>query len=155
MKQYFLDFFRYNDWAFRQLLKSIVTLPEKDELVRLLGHLIAAQDRWLNRVTKEADDGAHSWTGSTIPMEELETRWDSSVTKWLRLLNESDEAILENYIVFKRPSDSKSMRIKLRDIILQINYHSIGHRAQINRLIREQGQKPPQIDYVLTVLEEL
>jgi|WetSurMetagenome_2_1015567.scaffolds.fasta_scaffold1253861_1 uncharacterized damage-inducible protein DinB len=155
MKQYLLDFFKFNDWANRKVFESIAELPEKDEVVRLLGHIITAQDRWLNRVTKEVDDSAQSWAGPAIPLEELETRWSAGISKWLKLLENSDEAILENYIAFVRPSDSKSLKIKLRDIMLQLNYHSIGHRAQINRLIREQGHKPPQTDYIFTVLQEL
>jgi uncharacterized damage-inducible protein DinB len=36
------------------------------------------------------------------------------------------------------------------DIALQLNYHSIHHRAQMQVLIRQQGMEPDFIDYIGT-----
>jgi uncharacterized damage-inducible protein DinB len=155
MKTYLIELLRYNDWAFLKLLDSIQQLPNKEEIIKLMGHLIYAQNRWYNRVTKEYDDSSFTWSGSQISLEQLKPAWDESVNKWLQLLENDKEYPLDKDIIFSRPSDSKNMQIKLRDIILQINYHSIGHRAHINRIMREQGVTPPQTDYVLTVLREL
>jgi len=58
-------------------------------------------------------------------------------------------------IIFTRPNDGKKMAVILRDLFLQLNYHSIHHRAQINSLISKQGIKPPATDYILTVLKEV
>ena len=39
---------------------------------------------------------------------------------------------------------------RLIDIALQLNYHSIHHRAQMQMLIRQQGIEPDFIDYIGT-----
>jgi uncharacterized damage-inducible protein DinB len=69
MKQYLIDFFKYNDWANRKLLESIRQLPDNVEAVKLFNHLIAAQNKWLNRITKEKDDNAIVWFDKMIPAD--------------------------------------------------------------------------------------
>jgi uncharacterized damage-inducible protein DinB len=46
------------------------------------------------------------------------------------------------------------MQLKIKDLMLQLNYHCIHHRAQVNTLISKQGIKPPATDYIFTVLQE-
>jgi uncharacterized damage-inducible protein DinB len=154
MKRYLIDFFKFNDWANRKLLDTIKNIPDKEEPVKLFGHIIMAQNRWYNRITKKHDDSTQSWSGSVIPLDQLEGAWSDSLGKLIHILESGDETILENKIVFRRPSDSKDMIVKMQDIMLQLNYHSVGHRAQINRIIRLQGVTPPATDYILTVLKE-
>ncbi len=154
MKQYLIDFFKYNDWAYRKILSEIASVPDKDEVLKLLDHVIMAQKRWYNRVVKEVEDASIAWTGQPIPVTELEAKWHDNSSKWLTLLDKTSEADLENYIIFTRPADGKNMKVKLRDIVLQINYHAIHHRAQISRILREMGHPIPPTDYIVTVLTE-
>jgi len=37
-----------------------------------------------------------------------------------------------------------------QDIALQLNYHSIHHRAQVQTMIRAQGLEPDFLDYIGT-----
>jgi len=155
MKQYLIDFFHYNDWANRRLLEAIKQVSEKDETVKLFSHLISAQNKWLNRVTNERTDSTNEWFGTPLELEQLESRWNESVTRWLQLLESKNEEDLETTVIFARPSDGKKLSVKLCDLVLQINYHSINHRGQILRLLREQGIKAPATDYILTVFKEV
>ena len=154
MKQYLIDFFKYNDWANRKLLESIRQLPDKEEAAKLFSHLISSQNKWLNRITEESVDASLAWFGPVFPLEQLESLWRESVDKWLQFLEGSDDPGLESQIVFQRPSDGKKLAVIIRDIALQLNYHSIHHRAQISRIMREQGLTPPATDYIFTVLKE-
>jgi uncharacterized damage-inducible protein DinB len=43
----------------------------------------------------------------------------------------------------------------LKDIALQLNYHSIQHRSQIQYLIRQQGIAPDFVDYIGTKYRKL
>jgi uncharacterized damage-inducible protein DinB len=43
----------------------------------------------------------------------------------------------------------------LKDIALQLNYHSIHHRAQIQAMIRKQGFEPEFVDYIGTVYRKI
>jgi uncharacterized damage-inducible protein DinB len=154
MKEYLISLFKYNDWAFRKLLETVKQLPDQDEAVRLLSHLIIAQNKWYDRVTKQPEDAQTAWFGVMFPITELDTKWDEVENRWLEFLQKSDEELLGNFVIFDRPSDGKSMKVKICDIMLQINYHAIGHRAQINHIIRLQGMTPPQADYIMTALSE-
>jgi uncharacterized damage-inducible protein DinB len=155
MKQYLIDFFNYNDWANRKLLESIRQLPDNGEAVKLFNHLIAAQNKWLNRITKEKDDNAIAWFDKMIPADQLENVWSDSINNWINFLEKCEDSDLETEVSFQRPGNEKKYSVKIRDLVLQINYHSIHHRAQINLIIRKQGFEPPKTDYILTVIKEL
>ncbi|MES2566708.1 MAG: DinB family protein [Bacteroidota bacterium] len=154
MKEYLLDTFIYNDWANRQLLETIFTLPEKEESIIVFSHLIVAQDKWFNRIGKEKDDHTLSWSGSVFQEEELADQWHQSVSQWIRFLESHPDSELNKDVTFIRQSDGKNMSVTIKDVMLQLNYHAIHHRAQINRMISKQGIKPPATDYIYTVLKE-
>lgn len=62
---------------------------------------------------------------------------------------------MEEYLQFTRQSDGVKMGVKIKDLALQINLHSVHHRAQINSLLSKQGIKPPATDYIFTKLQEM
>lgn len=155
MKDYLIQTFQYNHRANQQLLVAILNLPDKTEAVKLFSHLITAQDKWFNRIEKKTDDSALAWFGPVFPEQELARRWEQSVGNWINLLETKTEAGLEDQVTFTRPSDGKTMGVSLKDLALQLNYHSIHHRAQINSLISRQGIKVPVTDYIFTALREL
>ena len=154
MKQYLIDFFKYNDWANRQLIEAVKKLPEPDESVKLISHLINSQDKWLNRIMKEIDDKTLAWYDTIYQLDQLTDQWLEHMAKWIRFLEDLPEPELAGDVVFERPSDGKKFSVKISDIALQLNYHSIHHRAQICRIIRQQGQTPPSTDYILTAIKE-
>jgi uncharacterized damage-inducible protein DinB len=154
-RQYFIDFFKYNSWANTTLLDAIRQLPEQEEALSLLSHCLTAQNKWLNRITHREEDAAHAWSGTVYTLEELEHHLHDSNIEWLALLEQQSEESLAEQIVFTRSTDGKKLGAKLHDIILQVNYHSIHHRAQINKIISRQGLKPPATDYILTRMHEL
>jgi len=43
----------------------------------------------------------------------------------------------------------------LIDVVLQLNYHSIHHRAQIQAMIRQQGIEPDFLDYIGTKVRKI
>jgi uncharacterized damage-inducible protein DinB len=155
VKDYLLNTFRYNDWANQQLLEAIGTLPDKQETIKLFSHLITAQDKWFNRLVKEKDDNTFSWSAPVFPEQDLKAQWKQSVEKWIRILESHTGPELEKDIIFTRSSDRKSMSVSIKDVMLQLNYHSIHHRAQLNSLISKQGVKVPATDYIFTALKEV
>lgn len=154
MKQHLLNLFNYNDWANRQLLNSIKQLQHKEEAARLFSHLITSQNKWMNRFTKEADDNTIAWFGDVFPVDQLEDKWKESLRKWITLIESNDSKFLETDIKFYAKIKDKNLKVALRDLMLQLNYHSMHHRAQINTIIRQQGMTPPPTDYILTVFRE-
>lgn len=154
MKQHLVKLFKYNDWANRRVLGVIKQLPEPQEAARLFSHLITSQNKWMNRFTKEADDNSIAWFGEVFPLDELEDKWTESVKKWLMLLECDDEQLLEKEVIFYAKMKDRNVKVTLQDLMLQLNYHSMHHRAQINTIIRKQGLTPPVSDYILTAIQE-
>ncbi len=154
MKQYLLDTFAFNDRANRQVLGKITELPDKVEAVRLFSHLVNSQDKWLARLTQYPRDPGLSWWDPVYELEALEREWARSLGAWREFLSRQEEAALfepVRWVGF----DGAEWTAALKDIPLQLNYHSIHHRAQIQALLRAQGLTPDFVDYIGTVYRKL
>ena len=87
-------------------------------------------------------------------LEELETEWTKSLNPWLEYINEKTEEELATETVFAG-FDGGRWAASPKDIALQLNYHSIHHRAQIQTVIRNQGIEPDFVDYIGTKYRKL
>jgi uncharacterized damage-inducible protein DinB len=153
MKQYLIETFHYNNWANKQVLKLIGNLTQPAEATRFVSHLINSQNKWMARINGDENAPKMQWFSPIYPLEELERRWDESLAVWLTFLEQLPEEELERRIRFVA-ADGKSYSALIREIVLQLNYHSIHHRAQISLLLRQQGLEPPFIDYIGTVWQK-
>lgn len=154
LSEYLIDTFRYNDRANRQVLESIRNLSEKDECIKFFSHMINSQKKWMARIVEYPNNPQMSWWDPIYPLETLEEEWATSLKVWLDLLTNKGEEELEQDILFIGYDNGK-FSAKLKDIALQLNYHSIHHRAQIQGLIRAQGMDAPFVDYIGTVYKKL
>ena len=154
MKQYLLDTFKFNDQANKKALAKIRELPDKEECVKLFSHLINSQNRWMARIVQYPQDPKMSWWKPAYALDELEEEWNKSFQMWLEFLERKSEAQLfeeAKFIGF----DGGHWSAQLKDIALQLNYHSIHHRAQMQLLIRQQGLEPDFVDYIGTVYKKI
>ena len=154
MKQYLADTFRFNDRANRQVLAKVHELPEKDECVRFFSHLINSQNKWLARIMQYPKDPGMSWWDPLYALGDLEREWTRSLDAWLAFIAAKNEAELfadVKWVGF----DGGEWAALLKDIALQLNYHSIHHRAQIQAIIRGQGLEPDFVDYIGTVYRKI
>ena len=74
-------------------------------------------------------------------------------TKWINFLETQTDADIEKEIIYPAFGTGKKFKNKIREIAFQLNCHSVHHRAQIARIIREQGFTPPGTDYIFTVFK--
>ncbi|RPI19811.1 MAG: hypothetical protein EHM58_00010 [Ignavibacteriae bacterium] len=147
MKQYLIDTFKFNDWANKQLLESIKKMPDPEKAVSLFSHLINSQNKWIAGINGNPDEPNMKWFPPVYGINELEDKWNESINTWLSFLENNSEELLECEVVFSRQDGSK-FGVKINDMALQLNYHSIHHRAQIATLLREQEIPPPFLDYI-------
>jgi uncharacterized damage-inducible protein DinB len=154
MKQYLIDTFRYNDWANRKLLEKITQLPDKEESIKFFSHLINSMNKWMARILHDPNAPQMEWWKPVYSLHELEAKWNDSLLQWISLLeNKSEEEVFE--IIRFTGFDGGQWEARLKDIALQLNYHSIHHRAQIQTMIRKQGLEPDFIDYIGTVYRKI
>jgi uncharacterized damage-inducible protein DinB len=136
------------------VLEKIKLLPDKTEAVRFFSHLVNSQNKWLKRIQVYPQDPKMDWWEPLYPLEELETRWNESLGAWIHFLeNKTEEELLEEkkFVGY----DGAHWSAPLKDIALQLNYHSIHHRAQIQTIIRKQGTEPDFVDYIGTKYKRL
>lgn len=154
MKQYLIDAFKYNDWANKTVLAKIKELPDKEESVKFFSHLINSQNKWLARIVQYPQDPKMSWWKPFYELDNLEEEWNKSLQSWIDFLDSKSESELFEEVMFVG-FDGGQWTAKLADIALQLNYHSIHHRAQIQLLIRKQGLEPDFVDYIGTVYRKI
>lgn len=148
MKQYLIDTFRFNDWANRKMLAAAEAAPDKREAAAIFSHLIYAQDRWLKRTKGDPSEFQIEWWGPAYAFEDLAERWNESLNGWLDHLATLNDDDLEKQISYTPEEFDNGDSQKLRDIVLQLNYHSILHREGVALRLRDQGIKPPFVDYL-------
>ena len=154
LKEYLIRTFNYNDFANRKLLEKVRQLPDKTQCIKLISHLINCQFKWMARVNQVPNAQDMSWWEPLYALEELEVKWAESLAPWISLLDsKTEEEIMKEvrFIGF----DKGHWEAKLSDIALQLNYHSIHHRAQMQTIIRKQGLEPDFLDYIGTVYRKI
>ena len=154
MKNYLIDTFKFNDLTNKKLLEKIKSLPDKEQCIRYFSHLINSQNKWMARILQYPNDPKMDWWEPGYQFDDLEKEWDKSLQAWIEFIkNKSeDELFLESKFI---GYDGGHWSAKLTDIALQLNYHSIHHRAQMQMLIREQGLEPDFVDYIGTAYKKL
>ena len=154
LKQYLIGTFLFNDRSNKMVLEKIKELTDKTEAIRFFSHLINSQNKWLKRIQVYPQDPKMDWWEPTYQLEELESKWNESLQQWIDFLNglSEDELYEEKKFI---GYDGAHWSVPLKDIALQLNYHSIHHRAQIQTIIRKQGLVPDFVDYIGTKYKRL
>ncbi|HVY73533.1 MAG TPA: DinB family protein [Puia sp.] len=154
MKSYLIDTFKYNDATNKKLLTKIAQLKDKSEAIKFFSHLINSQYKWMARINQDPDAPKMSWWDPVYREEELEKEWTKSLNSWLDYIDSKTEKELDTEVSFIG-FDGTWWAATPKDIALQLNYHSIHHRAQMQTLIRQQGLEPDFIDYIGTKYRKL
>jgi len=154
MKEYLLETFRFNDQMNRRMLRKVKNLADKNDFTRYFSHLVNSQNKWLMRILDDSKSIGLSWWDPIYEFDDLEMKWKESVDAWIELLQRKSEDELLTEVEFTG-YDGGRWAARLIDIALQLNYHSIHHRAQMQVLIRQQGLEPDFIDYIGTKYRKL
>ncbi len=147
MKSHLLDLFAFQDIANRKIIARLGELAPADEAILLVSHLIHSQDKWLARLRQEPDANKREWFGPAFPLDTILQEWTRSVNAWTAYLQSLPAEAIEAEVIYQGLDDAR-WTAKLSDIALQLNFHGVHHRAQIQTLFRQQGLKPDFIDYI-------
>ncbi|MGZ4048833.1 MAG: DinB family protein [Bacteroidia bacterium] len=154
MKKYLIETFEYNSATNKKLLEKIAVLRDREESIKLFSHLINCQYKWLARILKDPGYEKMDWWIPVYDFDKLEEEWNKSLQNWIYYLNTKTDEELATETTFIG-YDGALWAATPKDIALQLNYHSIHHRAQIQTLIREQGVEPDFVDYIGTKYRKL
>jgi uncharacterized damage-inducible protein DinB len=149
MKEYLTETFFFNDNMNKNMLKKMNELADKEGCVKYFSHLINSQNKWMARIIQDENAPLMSWWNPIYPLDKLEEKWNESLQLWTSYLQTKTEQEIFEEVEFTG-YDGGKWSARLVDIALQLNYHSIHHRAQMQMLIRQQGIEPDFIDYIGT-----
>lgn len=154
LNSYLIDTFNFNDQVNKKLLEKIKLLNDSSEAIKLFSHLINCQYKWKARIVQDPNANKLSWWEPVYDFDKLEIEWTKSLHLWTKYIAEKTEEELSTEVTFIG-FDNTMWAATPKDIALQLNYHSIHHRAQIQTIIRQQGIEPDFVDYIGTKYRKL
>lgn len=154
MKSHLIDLFQFNDTVNRKMIAKIAQMPAQEVPIKLMSHLVHSQDKWLARLAMDPDANKREWFGPSFSLEALENEWIRSVNAWIEFLNAKTEDEVLTPVQWEG-YDGAQWEARLCDIALQLNFHGIHHRAQIQTMVRQQGLEPDFLDYIGTKYKRL
>ncbi|WP_140485163.1 DinB family protein [Flavobacterium sp. GSA192] len=140
---FFKDTFEYNYHFNQELIqlfeKEKQIIPEKS--IKLLNHLINAQEIWNARILNQ-DISVAVW--EIRPLENLKNHNETNYNQSISILNSIE---LSKKIIYK---NSKGIVFSntVQDIIFHVINHSTYHRAQIASDLKANGIEPINTDYI-------
>jgi uncharacterized damage-inducible protein DinB len=153
-KDHLIELFEFNDNTNKKLFKKVEALHDQAESIRYVSHLINCQYKWMARLTDPEHADELSWWEPLYSIDQFEAEWDKSIGPWFDLIrSHSDEELTEERAFIGY--DGGNWAATPRDVALQLNFHSIHHRAQIQTIIRSQGVEPDFVDYIGTRARKL
>jgi uncharacterized damage-inducible protein DinB len=137
--------FEFELWANRRSLASIEAATERGRAVRLMAHILAAQDAWLTRLRGADSSGIVVWPEWTAERcrNDLE-RLAGEIDAYLCGLT---PAHLEVEIEYSNQT-GRTFRNTPLDILTHLGLHSQHHRGQIALQLRELGRQPAVTDFI-------
>jgi uncharacterized damage-inducible protein DinB len=138
--------FEYEQWANRRVLESLQKASERGEGVRLLAHLLAAQEVWLTRL--DGRDTSHIAIFPERSLEECAAELDRLAGVIGAYLGSLEEDNLGEEIAYRNQSGREFRNTPL-DILTHLGLHSQHHRGQIALELRRLGQEPAVTDFIV------
>jgi uncharacterized damage-inducible protein DinB len=139
--------FEHMAWADRQLLDALAALDAPSApMLRLLNHLLGAEQLWLRRVRGE--DCAQVPVWPTLSLEACRALAEATGAGFQAFVAAADADQLAARVDY-RTSRGQAVTSTLRDMLNQVVLHGCHHRGQIACLMRQEGFEPVGVDYIL------
>jgi uncharacterized damage-inducible protein DinB len=147
-----LDHFRrllaYDEWANREVLKSLRAAgPPPVRSLALIAHIISTERVWLERIRRQAQP-VPVWPDFSL--EECESEAGNAARLWRSYLADLSEAGLAETVTYTNTS-GQNWTSRIEDILMHVVMHSAYHRGQIAADVRASGQTPAYTDFIQAV----
>jgi len=158
VKQHFLMFAAYNQWA-NSAIYDAATELSRDERDRNMGaffksitgtlnHLLVADRIWMKRFTGEGQAPA---TLDTILFEEFELLRTARVAEDQRIydwVNRLDAKALAGRFTYLTVTDMRTVSQRLAPALAHLFNHQTHHRGQIHTMLTALGKPSLQLDLI-------
>lgn len=142
--------FTYDLDANRKVLEMIRKQPAAmpDDVMKLFSHILAAQEIWNSRIQQRPQE-LGVW--ERLDPEAMALRLEKNYTDSMALSAEKDRMAESVPYATTRGDAYQNSR---SDILSHVLMHSMYHRGQIARSLRENGFEPPETNYIFYVREQ-
>ncbi|ULT56532.1 damage-inducible protein DinB [Neobacillus drentensis] len=141
-----MKMFQHLEWANLRILEALKAIGGRNhQTKRLFSHLLLAEEVWFNRLQGLDSNPQAIWTELTI--EECSNLVMKNQQRFSGLLGGLSETTMEDVIVYKN-STGQAFSTSVGDILTHVALHGQYHRGQINRLLREDGFEPVNVDFI-------
>lgn len=145
MKAYFTQLFRYDSYANGLILETIIKANNPQEPVKLMAHLLMAQQVWFNRCKGLPPPGGQLWPD--WPADSFEGRITENTAAWLNYLDGVQPGDFDRIISYKSLKGDP-FENKLSEILAHVINHGTHHRAQAGQHLKAVGIDLPITDYI-------
>jgi uncharacterized damage-inducible protein DinB len=146
MKEYFIRLFEYDRYANEIILETITKANNPQKPVKLMAHLLAAQQIWLNRCLGSPAPGGALWPDAAVDTFAAQiTENSGEFINYLSMLQSED---FEKPLLYKNLK-GEDFENKLSDVLAHVINHGTHHRAQAGQHLITAGiEKLPPTDYI-------
>jgi uncharacterized damage-inducible protein DinB len=149
MKSYFVRLFNYDKWANKQINELLQIYTGNDQRpVKLMAHLLVAQQTWLKRCMALTAPGSPLWPEWNV--NSFDAIIDNNTESYLEFLNRLHSDDFDSTITYKN-SLGETFNNTLSDILQHVINHGTHHRAQIGVYLKAAGVNLPATDYILYI----
>lgn len=138
-------FFNYDNWANREMLEGLKNTENPPaRSLKILAHIIAAEDLWLVRLTKSPQKVV-VWPELNI--DQLSEQMDILTKKLHGYLSSLNPNQLSESISYTN-SKGEPWTSFAEDVLFHVIMHSSYHRGQIALDVRVSGLAPAYTDFI-------
>ena len=149
MKSYFLKLINYDQFANKAILKAIIDGGEPEQAVKLMAHLLAAQQVWLNRCKGLPATGVVLWPDWKA--DSFERLIEENHAAWVDFIERLEPEDFKKIIYYKS-TKGDSYESLPEDILAHVINHGTHHRAQAGQQLKLDGdEKLPLTDYIFYI----
>ncbi len=140
----YLRQFAYDHWANRAVLTALQATGADDRSLALLGHILAAELLWLERM-KQEPQSSPVWPKATL--ENSAANVDNMGRLWREYLGTITENDLIETVSY-RNTKGELWTSRVADVLTHVILHSAYHRGQIASHMRSIGKTPANTDFI-------
>lgn len=149
MKQYFTQLLQYDYETNLTMLNLIASSDSPAEAVRLMSHLLGAQQVWLGRCQQDPNAPGGAIWPSDWQLDHLFELNKTNHQAWLEFINGQEDF---DQIVSYKNSKGDAFADKLSDILAHLINHGTHHRAQIGQELKMAGvENLPSTDLIFYI----
>jgi uncharacterized damage-inducible protein DinB len=149
MKNHFLKLLNYDHFENKAMVKAIIETGEPGQAVKLMAHLLSAQQIWFNRCKELPAISVILWPAWQA--NTFEHIIDENHKNWIDFVNGLQPEDFQDNIAYKN-SKGDSYENLLEDILTHLINHGTHHRAQIGQQLKFAGlENLPMTDYIFYI----